>query len=269
MWNNVKLLNTIASLLMLLAVLISLTAACVWFVQRPMFVITEVEVSGTAHQDLRHVSAIHVKAAALKQLPSQSHALFGSARSFFVVPLESVRENFEQVPWVRHASVRRIWPDRLQISLEEHKVAAAWGDGRLVNLQGELFSANLAEAEEDGPLPQFSGPEDSSQQVLRRYHELVKWLSPLNVRPESLTLSSRHAWTVKLDDGITLLLGREQGVAMEDRITNWVQSVPRLQAKLTTRPELFDLRYPNGFAVRNVALVDDPKTLKSTTEGRE
>jgi cell division protein FtsQ len=271
MWNNVRLLNSLANAMLLFAVLVTLCAGSIWFANQPMFVIRDVMVTSASSQQLKHVSAPLLQAAARKELAAKNsnqnalttNSLLGSARYFFGVPLESLRESFEQVPWVRQASIRRVWPNSLHIEIEEHKAAAVWGDGRLVNMQGELFSANLGEAEEAGPLPQFAGPNDASVQVLRRHVELVEWLAPLNVRPESLTLSTRHAWTVKLDDGTTLLLGREQGVAMEDRIAKWVASVPRLQSRLTSRPELYDLRYPNGFAVRAVALVDDAKKLDS------
>jgi cell division protein FtsQ len=274
MWNNVRLLNAIANALLLAAVICVLAVGSIWFANQPMFVIRDVMVSSASGQYLKHVSAPLLQTAARKELvakksdetPLKSNQLLGSARYFFGVPLESLRESLEQVPWVRQASIRRVWPNSLHIEIEEHKAAAVWGDGRLVNMQGELFSANLGEAEEAGPLPQFAGPNEASVQVLRRNAELVQWLTPLNVRPESLTLSTRHAWTVKLDDGTTLLLGREQGVAMEDRIAKWVASVPRLQSRLTSRPELYDLRYPNGFAVRAVALVDDAKKLDSKPE---
>jgi cell division protein FtsQ len=246
MWHNVRLLNSLAGAMFVLALLAVLGAAAVWFGNQPMFIVRDVQVNGSAKHPLQHVSASLIKNAINKEL--------GSQRYFFAIPIESVRTSFEQLPWVRLASVRRVWPNKLEIEVEEHVAAAVWGDGRLVNMQGELFSANLAEAEENGPLPAFAGPNEASAQVLRRYAELVAWLAPLNVRPESLALSTRHAWTVRLDDGTTLLLGREQGVAMEDRITRWVNSVPRLQARLTSKPELYDLRYPNGFAVRAVAL---------------
>jgi cell division protein FtsQ len=270
MWNNARLLNAIANGLLLIALFAVLAVVTIWFANRPIFAIRDVVVSSASGTQLKHVSAPLLKAAVKKELNAKatpsSDQLLGSARYFFAVPLESVRESFEQVPWVRQASVRRVWPNRLHIEIEEHKAAAVWGDGRLVNAQGELFSANLGEAEEQGPLPQFAGPNEASVQVLRRYAELVQWLAPLNMRPESLTLSTRHAWTVKLEDGTTLLLGREQGVAMEDRMTKWVASVPRLQSRLASRPELYDLRYPNGFAVRAVALVDDAKKLDSKPE---
>ena len=76
---------------------------------------------------------------------------------FFTVNLNTARAAFERLPWVRGANVRREWPARLDVVLEEHMPMARWGDEALVNMQGEVFRAAY-----DGdrfaravPLPQF------------------------------------------------------------------------------------------------------------------
>jgi len=46
--------------------------------------------------------------------------------NFFSINLQRARAAFESVPWVRRATVRRVWPDRLAVSLEEHRAAALW-----------------------------------------------------------------------------------------------------------------------------------------------
>ena len=63
---------------------------------------------------------------------------------------------FESVPWVRHAVVRRVWPNRLAVTLEEHRAAALWqglgtttGSESLVNGHGEVFEANLGDVEDE------------------------------------------------------------------------------------------------------------------------
>jgi cell division protein FtsQ len=81
---------------------------------------------------------------------------------------------------------------------------------RLLSTKGDVFTANLAEAEEDHALPEFEGPDGSEKEVLSRYGELRKWFAPLKLVPEALSLSSRYAWTVKLNNGMSVALGREQ-----------------------------------------------------------
>src|SRR5690606_1246610 len=48
--------------------------------------------------------------------------------SFFSVDLRAMRTELEQMPWIAHAEVRRVWPDEVAIRLEEQLPIARWGD---------------------------------------------------------------------------------------------------------------------------------------------
>jgi cell division protein FtsQ len=169
--------------------------------------------------------------------------------TFFTVDLDAVRVLFETIPWVRRAEVRRLWPDELEVRIEEHVPMARWGqesEGQLVNTYGELFPGRTSEA-----LPAFAGPAASAGEVARRYAEFRTLLAPLGVEPKSVTLSPRYAWQLRLSDGLVIQLGRERekdGVA--DRLARFVQAYPRALGTFASRVEYVDLRYPNGFAVR-------------------
>ena len=243
-WHDARQLNAIANALLALTLAAALAAAVAWAVRRPAFSLRAISIEAAAGTELRYVSTPLLRASAQQRIRG----------NFFTVDLESVRAGFESVPWVRKATVRRIWPNRLAVTLEEHRPLALWGDGRLMNTFGELYVANLAEAEENGPLPELSGPAGSQATVLERYAELGRWLRPLGRRPVAVTLSQRWAWSSRLDDGTTLLLGRDQGLPIEERVTRWVAVYPRVAARLDRQPEAIDLRYPNGFAVRAVGV---------------
>jgi cell division protein FtsQ len=161
------------------------------------------------------------------------------------------------VPWVRTAMVRREWPNKLIVSLEEYRTLGAWGeDGSLLSVTGDVFTANLDEAEEDGPLLAFSGPEGSEKDVAARYGQIKDWFAPLSLKPAALALSDRYAWTVKMDNGMTLELGREQNInTMHDRIMRLIGVYPQLLQKMNGKIENVDLRYPNGMALRENGLV--------------
>ena len=252
-WHDARLLNLLANLLFG-ATLFACMASAVWWVsQRPAFTLHKVEVEASPGHELRHVSPTVLRATVEREVRG----------NFFSTRLGEVRAVFESVPWVRRASVQRVWPDGLIVELEEHRALALWGDGRLVNTFGELFSANLGEAEENGPLPQFSGPPGTEMHVARRFDELGRVLAPLGVRPQALALSDRHAWTLKLDDGTTLLLGRDQGIPIDRRLARWVETYPQVMVQLNRRAELIDLRYPNGFAIRSLALLADEQEAET------
>ena len=242
MWHDVKMLNAAAGTLLGLFVLALLGGGLCWVAQRPMFTWKEIRIEGAGGGELRRVSVSTVRSTAVPRLRG----------NFFTADLNAVRAAFETVPWVRRAAVRREWPNRLVVTLEEHVPLATWGqDGRLLSAQGEVFVANLAEAEEDGDLPEFAGPEGSEKEVLARYRELQAWLAPVNLAPETVQLSSRYAWTVKLDNGMTVELGREQtSTTLKERVGRLVAVYPQLVARLQDRIENVDMRYPNGMALK-------------------
>ena len=241
MWHDVKMLNAAAGTLLGLFVLALLGGGLWWLAQRPMFTLTEIRIEG-ASMELRRVSASTVRSTALPRIKG----------NFFTANLGAVRTAFEAVPWVRKAAVRREWPNRLVVTLEEHVPLGTWGqEGRLLSEQGEIFVANLAEAEEDGDLPEFAGPEGSEKEVMMRYRELQAWFAPVNIAPGAVRLSGRYAWSVKLDNGMTVELGREQtSSTMKERVERLVAVYPQLVARLQDRIENVDMRYPNGMALK-------------------
>lgn len=239
-WHDVRLLNTLANALMAFAGLAFVGGALGWVVDRPMFTLRTVQIEAVdAASGLRHMTTPGLRSSPAMQWKG----------NFFTVDLNAVRTAFEAVPWVRRAEVRRVWPNTLRVAIEEHRPLAVWSDGRLVNTQGELFVANVAEATLDAELLEFSGPPGSEAAVTQRWQELRAWLAPLKLEPRAVALSSRYAWSAKLDNGTTLLLGREQGMPLGDRVARWVQAYPVTTDRLNRNIVAVDLRYPNGFAV--------------------
>jgi cell division protein FtsQ len=140
--------------------------------------------------------------------------------------------------------VRRVWPDRLEISIEEHVPLARWGTDVLVNTHGERF-AGASEAE----LPVFIGPPGTEAEVTLRYARFSQLLAPLGSRLERIALSPRHAWQLRLANGLQLTLGRDAELA-EQRLARFVDAYAHTPDAAEKTREVVDLRYPNGFALR-------------------
>lgn len=177
------------------------------------------------------------------------------AGNFFTVNLERVRASFEKLPWVRRAVVRRHWPDGLEVELEEQFAVAHWKQGesdeeKLVNAHGELFPAASREA-----LPRLAGPPGRVVDVLARYREFSRVMAPLGKKLLGVSLSSREAWSLRLENGepggLLVELGREQGKApLSERLMRFVNAYKETEVHLNAPMAMVDLRYPNGFAVR-------------------
>lgn len=245
MWQDARALNATANGLMAAVVLACVASGVWWVSQRPMFTLKTVRVESMYDMELKRVSELTVRAGVLGKIKG----------NFFTTNLEQVRTAFESVPWVRRATVRREWPNQLIVSVEEHEPLGTWGeDGRLLSVKGDVFTANLAEADEDHALPQFEGPDGSEKEVLARFAELRSWFAPVKLVPEALSLSSRYAWTVRLDNGMRVALGRERDhTTLRDRVQRLVGIYPQLAARVQGI-ESIDMRYPNGLALAAAGL---------------
>jgi cell division protein FtsQ len=237
--NSVRVMNSLAALAATCAALVAAGGALYWLAQRPYFSLRGIEVRG----DLQHVTSASVRAAVAGRLKG----------NYFTMRLDDARRVLEGVPWVAHASVRRVWPDRLLITLTEHRALGVWADGRLLSDEGELFVANPAEAEVHGPIPAFQGPETAARDAARHYYEFAARLAPLGLSIASMDVSERRAWTLRVSgaDGATtrLELGRETDeIQLADRISQIVSAYPMVAARVGGTPQSIDARYPNGLA---------------------
>lgn len=164
--------------------------------------------------------------------------------SFFKVDLEALRHDLEQMPWIAHVEARRIWPDQVQVRLEEHLPIARWGDEALLNNNGDAFAPNQLSGYEH--LPQLYGPKRAQQRVMQQYQMLNQMLRPLGFSIARLELRARGSWFLTTRQGIELLLGRDQIVEKMRRFAAIYQHELAPQSEKIAR---IDLRYANGLAV--------------------
>ena len=223
MWARVSLIIGIFAGFALLA---GALAALYWLLTPERFPVARVDVVGT----LKNTAPAHVEAAISK-----------ISGNFFALDLAEVRERVERLPWVRRVAVRRVWPATLEVTVEEHVALARWGDDALVNTHGERFSAKAVV-----PLPLFTAPGGSAAEVTRRYRRFSQIVEPLGTGIERVVLTQRHAWQLKLGNGMHIMLGRDADLA-EERLRRFVDAYPSVRKK---QHEYVDLRYPNGFALR-------------------
>lgn len=241
---DVRVMNAVASTVFVLTALGVAAGGVSWLMRSPLFPIRGIALDG----DLARNSVPTIRANAAPRL----------AGNFFSVDLQQARAAFESVPWVRRAVVRRVWPDRMAVSLEEHRAAALWqgvGDDRaerLVNSFGEVFDANVGDVEDDA-LPSFSGPDGSAVAMLALYRRLQPALAKLDMRVVALQLSGRGSWRAELDGGAEIELGRgseDEVLARSERFVRTFTQVSGAQGRFQ-HPLLYaDLRHADGYAVR-------------------
>ena len=231
MWDNAILLRSIANTLMAFSVLAALYGAGYYVVHLPgLFPLHGVRLNAAPQQ----IDTSGVLQAVREEVRG----------NFFTVDIERLKQSLEKLPWVRSVSIRREFPDRLAVQLEEHQVLARWNNGVLVNTHGEVFVAASRQV-----LPDFIGPDGNSFEVAQRYREFDQQLAALKLQITQLALTPRHAWQLRLSNGMTLELGREE---MQQRLARFVTVYPYSLAAMRGSIKYVDLRYRNGFAVGGV-----------------
>jgi cell division protein FtsQ len=185
--------------------------------------------------EFNHVSAEQIRAVAQPLL----------GKGFFALDLDDVRDAVAKLPWVERVEVRKRWPDTVDLLIYEQQPYARWGEQRLVNRQGHLFS--VAGAEGLQGLPHLAGPDDRLDDVLRFYAESLRELSGSGLVIDAVTLSPRGGWRIGLVSGTVIELGRTDA---QTRLRRFLDVWPRLASSHPQPPAYVDLRYANGFAMR-------------------
>lgn len=238
---DVKLMNIAATALFAVCLVLLLAAVLWWTLRHPLFGIAGI----TVHGEVTHNNAVTLRANVAPRL----------AGNFFTVNLDAAREAFEAVPWVRQAVVRREFPNRLRVQLQEHRAMAFWGndgESRLVNSFGEVFEANAGDVEQDG-LPRLAGPDDQSAQVLAMYFAVKPLFEPLELTVDRLVLTTRGSWQLELDSWAVIELGRGTIEEVSARTLRFVQTLTQVTSRHGRRPDALvsaDLRHGDGYAVR-------------------
>jgi cell division protein FtsQ len=162
--------------------------------------------------------------------------------NYLTVDVAALRAQLLALPWVRAASVRKRWPDALEIDVLEHEPLARWNDADVISREGVLFSPP-PDSIPDG-LPRLRGAEPKpAAQALARLQPL---LAANGGRVAELHWDARGALRLLPEGGPWLLLGRER---LEERLARWLKVEPLLAREGLARPGRVDMRYANGLAL--------------------
>jgi len=169
---------------------------------------------------------------------------------FFGIDVRAIKSELEADPWVDQVIITRIWPDTLSVSIIEEVAIAKWGDTDLINQYGETFRPDTIIA--NMGLPFLKGPDGSARRVMEQYQVFSQMLSASGMRIQEIELSNRGSWTLNLDSGQLLTLGRND---VHERMQRFILLHDRrLRAEMASI-DAFDLRYTNGISIRKKSVL--------------
>ena len=187
----------------------------------------------------------------------------GLPNTYIGQDVDDIQQEIMRYPWVKQASVRKQWPDRLIVNIEEYKPAFYWNDLYLLDKNGNTFSVPLDRLN-DLSLPRLYSPEGKAKSMLETYFRLEelskKWANNKSTLIIQAAISDeRNAWQLmvkqcKVDlcsenEEIKLILGSEK---IEQRYQQFIKLFPEIQSRIPDGEKITaaDLRYENGISVQ-------------------
>lgn len=218
--------------LALMTAMLGAVSSGLWWLSQPQTLPFEVvHITGA----LQHLKRANLERVVAEQLDG----------GFFSLDLTRVQQAVSDLPWVAQASLRRLWPNRLDLHVEERQAAARWSGTALVTAEGVVFRPEVTDF--PAGLANLSGPDvESAPLLLERYHQWQEMVGSIKRDIAELNLDARGSWSLVFTDGLRLELGKTD---VDDRLGRFLRVLPRLTLE-TRKLERVDLRYSHGLAVQ-------------------
>lgn len=230
LWDNAYALRRIVLWLYAVVFCCIVGAFGVWLVNSSEFPVRHVRINGK----VEHISAARLQQTATDHISG----------NIFRVDINTIQAAYEKLPWIKSAQVRRLWPDTVIVDLTEHEPIARWNHNFLIDADGDTFQVENAAVS----LPELTGQSGTEKSAAATYHTLAQILERHHLKAAALENSDRGAWTLTLDNGLKLILGRTQTRERLERLMLvWDEAIAPQVGQL----EYIDLRYRDGFAVRS------------------
>lgn len=238
---EVRLMQWTSVVMFGLAFVLCIASGIGWLLRHPAFSIQKITVRG----NVTHSNVVTLRANVMPHLTG----------NFFTLNLLQARQAFEQIPWIRSALVRREFPNRLSVTLEEFQPVAQWGsegDGKFLSAEGAVFEVNADDVDSDA-LPTLKGPEAQAKTVLEMFKYLKPLMAKMDMNLDKLELSQRGSWSAQLESGATLELGHGDPQEIAERLQLFSKTLTQVASRYgrtTTSLLSADLRYESGYALR-------------------
>lgn len=119
--------------------------------------------------------------------------------------VDQARDRIASLPWIEAASVRKVYPDTLDVRIQEKIPFALWQQGleiKVIQQDGKVIAAFAGGRHAALPLVIGSGAADEAAAFVSR----VKQLPELAARVKGYIRIAERRWDLRLENGITVRL---------------------------------------------------------------
>ena len=257
LWNCPNSMTTVTRIVLMFSVLCLIITMLPWFFSQPNFHLKYL-ILNISSDNVQHVKPKELKKLVIMELN-------GTALTTDLGPIyKSVLSH----PWIKEATVRRIWPNKILVNLVEHNIIGVWSDGRFVTQAGKLLQFDKLQSESINKekncfLLKLDGPNETVTAVLDRASMISKKASKVGLQTTGVQLTSQYDWRVFFSNGMKMELGGENlETPLEKRLDNFFNSIAWVRKKIKKDLISVDLRYAHGFAFEE-SKISSVKTTRS------
>lgn len=165
--------------------------------------------------------------------------------SLLLLDAEATRAQLKQNPWIAEATVRKLYPGRLEISIEERVAFAIWQHGdklAVIARDGTVIGADARALLRDYPLVVGMGASTHAADFLA----LVSRFPEIQSEFAAAVLVAERRWNIRLKNGVDLRLPEENAEAALAKLVAFDRETKILSRDVAA----IDLRLSDRITVR-------------------
>ncbi len=184
--------------------------------------------------------------------------------NFFNISMKNIIKYLEHNPWIKDIQLTRVWPNKLNLKYNENTPLAYFNNDKVIikdNCQVVSLSDIAAGTlRSEQLLPFLVGNEKNIQKLCDTLEKIEIYVKPINNRIKKIVFSKRNSIYLELENGVTVLLGRNDTLERFQRFVSFVskkgfENLTVSKDAKTDHPYV-DMRYYNGLAVGNSKGID-------------
>ena len=181
-----------------------------------------------------------------------------STGNILLVDIAKAAEAAQSFSWVEKATIRRKWPDTLEVQINTRKVQARWGEDEYLDQFGTPFTMPIEVTQK---LPMLSGPRSAAPEILEAYDSWKEPAKKVGLEIKSIKLSGRGSWEVHVSPlgstgtleqvasepaPIKVIMGSTE---VKDRSNRFLKLYADIFRPVSEMVATVDLRYRDGVSV--------------------
>lgn len=163
---------------------------------------------------------------------------------FFTVNLSDFERDLNNLDWIYKANIKRQWPYKLVIEIEEQTPIFRWNQKHLLNKYGQVFSARSSES--FAHRPDIRGESGRALYLASLYQEYNHQFAELGIAINALHEDARYDKVMTLSNGVRINMGRGD---VAQQMQHCLRTLALLSTQERSAIATIDLRHSNGLAI--------------------